>query len=109
IKTTPTNDGTFEYELNVSASTKTDKNTGELLDNITLGTITVTLSSDGKTYTAEPVLFSGVGSIPNVNLMSLKTIQFQLKVTNPSSTSTFQQKSTFCTTVAKLTLPKWFV
>jgi hypothetical protein len=36
-------------------------------------------------------------------------VQFQLKVTNPDSTSTFQQKSTFCTKVAKLTLPKWFV
>jgi hypothetical protein len=106
IKTIPTTE-TFEYELIVSASTKTDKNTGILLDNISLGIINVTLSSDGKTYTTEPVLFSGLGAIPN--LMSLKTIQFQLKVTNPTSTSTFQQKSTFCTTVSKLTLPKWFV
>jgi hypothetical protein len=107
IKTTPTNDGTFQYELIVSASTKTDKNTGELLDNILLGAISVTISADGKTYITEPILFSKLGAISN--LTSLKTIQFQLKVTNPNSTSTFQQASTFYTKVAKLTLPKWFV
>jgi hypothetical protein len=108
IKTIPTTE-TFKYELIVSASTKTDKNTGILLDNISLGIINVTLSSDGKTYTTEPVLFSKLGTIPNVNLMSLKTIQFQLKVTNPTSTSESQKTSAFYTKVAKLTLPKWFV
>jgi hypothetical protein len=41
--------------------------------------------------------------------MSLKTIQFQLKVTNPTSISESQKASTFYTKVAKLTLPKWFV
>jgi hypothetical protein len=50
IKTIPATE-TFEYELIISSSTKTDKTTGELLDNISLGTITVTLSPDGKTYT----------------------------------------------------------
>ncbi|MDR0703882.1 MAG: fibronectin type III domain-containing protein, partial [Planctomycetaceae bacterium] len=108
IKTIPKTE-TFQYELIVSASTKTDKNTGELQESISLGTISVTLSADGKTYTAEPILFSKLGTIPNVNLTTLKTIQFQLKVTNPSSTSTSQQASTFYTKVAKLTLPKWFV
>jgi fibronectin type 3 domain-containing protein len=102
---------TFQYELIVSASTKTDKNTGELLktESISLGTISITLSPDGKTYTTEPILFNKLGTIPNVNLTTLKTIQFQLKVTNPTSSSTFQQASTFYTKVAKLTLPKWFV
>ncbi|MDR2437805.1 MAG: S8 family serine peptidase, partial [Planctomycetaceae bacterium] len=57
IKTIPATE-TFQYELIVSSSTKTDKNTGILLENISLGTITVTLSSDGKTYTTEPILFS---------------------------------------------------
>ncbi|MDR0609158.1 MAG: hypothetical protein LBG58_03535, partial [Planctomycetaceae bacterium] len=85
----------------------TDKTTGELLDNISLGTITVTLSPDGKTYTTEPILFSQLAAISN--LTTLKTIQFQLKVTNPTSPSTFQQASTFCTKVAKLALPKWFM
>jgi hypothetical protein len=98
---------TFQYELIVSASTKTDKNTGELLESISLGTISVTLSSDGKTYTSEPILFSKLGAISD--LTTLKTVQFQLKVTCPTSSSTFQQKSTFYTKVAKLTLPKWFV
>jgi subtilisin family serine protease len=100
---------TFEYELIVSASTKTDKTTGELLDNFALGKIAVTLSTDGKTYISEPILFSKLGTIPNVNLTSLKTVQFQLKVTDPTSSSTFQQASAFYTKVAKLTLPKWFV
>jgi hypothetical protein len=98
---------TFQYELIVSASTKTDKNSGVLQESISLGKISITLSADGKTYTTEPILFSGLGTISNLTL--LKTIQFQLKVTNPTSTSTFQQKSTFYTKVAKLTLPKWFV
>ncbi|MDR0609064.1 MAG: fibronectin type III domain-containing protein, partial [Planctomycetaceae bacterium] len=106
IKTIPATE-TFEYELIISASTKTDKTTGELLDNFSLGTITVTLSPDGKTYTTEPILFSKLAAISN--LTTLKTVQFQLKVTNPISPSTFQQASTFCTKVAKLTLPKWFV
>jgi hypothetical protein len=105
-KTIPVTE-TFQYELIVSASTKTDKNTGELLDNIPLGIINVTLSPDGKTYTSEPILFSKLGVISN--LTTLKTVQFQLKVTSPKSTSTFQQASTFYTKVAKLTLPKWFV
>ncbi|MDR2115502.1 MAG: hypothetical protein LBP87_03885, partial [Planctomycetaceae bacterium] len=108
IKTIPATE-TFQYELIVSASTKTDKNTGKLLESISLGKITVTLSSDGKTYTTEPILFSKLATIPNVNLMSLKTIQFQLKVTNPTSISESQKASTFYTKVAKLTLPKWFV
>ncbi|MDR1140991.1 MAG: hypothetical protein LBL62_04805, partial [Planctomycetaceae bacterium] len=94
----------------VSASTKTDKNTGELLDNISLGIINVTLSPDGKTYTSEPILFNKLGTIPNItSLTTLKTVQYQLKVTNPTSTSEFQKVSTFYTKVAKLTLPKWFV
>ncbi|MDR1142058.1 MAG: fibronectin type III domain-containing protein, partial [Planctomycetaceae bacterium] len=105
IKTTPTN-ATFQYELIISASTKTDKNTGELLDNISLDPISVTLSADGKTYITEPILFSKLGTIPNVNLTTLKTVQFQLKVTSPSQS---QQSSAFYTKVAKLTLPKWFV
>ncbi|MDR1271275.1 MAG: S8 family serine peptidase [Planctomycetaceae bacterium] len=104
-KTIPVTE-TFQYELIVSASTKTDKNTGELLDNISLGIINVTLSPDGKTYTSEPILFSKLGTIPNVNLTTLKTVQFQLKVTSPSQS---QQSSAFYTKVAKLTLPKWFV
>jgi hypothetical protein len=107
-KTIPVTE-TFQYELIVSASTKTDKNTGELLDCISLGKISITLSTDGKTYTSEPILFNKLGTIPNVNLTTLKTIQFQLKVTNPTSTSPSQQASTFYTKVAKLTLPKWFV
>jgi hypothetical protein len=96
---------TFQYQLIVSSSTKTDKNSGELQESISLGTISVTLSTDAKTYTTEPILFSKLGAISD--LTTLKTIQFQLKVTNPTSTS--QQASTFCTKVAKLTLPKWFV
>jgi subtilisin family serine protease len=108
IKTIPETE-TFEYELIVSSSTKTDKNTGELQESILLGTITVTLSSDGKTYTTEPILFSQLGTIPNVYLTTLKTVQFQLKVTNPTSSSEFQKASTFYTKVAKLALPKWFV
>ncbi|MDR1140157.1 MAG: S8 family serine peptidase [Planctomycetaceae bacterium] len=109
IKTTPTNE-TFQYELIVSASTKTDKNTSELLDYLSLGIINVTLSADGKTYTTEPILFSKLGTIPKItSLTTLKTVQFQLKITCPTSSSTFQQKSTFYTKVAKLTLPKWFV
>jgi subtilisin family serine protease/fibronectin type 3 domain-containing protein len=100
---------TFQYELIVSASTKTDKNSGELQESISLGTISITLSADGKTYTSEPILFSKLGSIPNVNLTTLKTIQFQLKVTcSTPSASTSQQASAFYTKVAKLTLPKWF-
>jgi hypothetical protein len=106
IKTTPTNE-TFQYELIISASTKTDKNTGELLDNISLGIINVTLSADGKTYITEPILFSKLGKI--LDLTTLKTVQFQLKVTCPTSTSESQKTSTFYTKVAKLTLPKWFV
>jgi hypothetical protein len=110
IKTIPATE-TFQYELIVSASTKTDKNTGILLENISLGTITVTLSSDSKTYTTEPILFSQLGLIPNItSLTTLKNIQFQLKVTcSTPSASTYQQASTFYTKVAKLTLPKWFV
>jgi hypothetical protein len=48
-------------------------------------------------------LNKALGAIPNVNLITLKTIQFQLKVANPTSSSTFQQASTFYTKVAKLT------
>jgi hypothetical protein len=106
IKTIPATE-TFQYELIVSASTKTDKNTGELLESFPLGTITVTLSTDGKTYISDPISFSKLGVISN--LTTLKTVQFQLKVTCPNSTSTFQKTSTFYTKVAKLTLPKWFV
>jgi subtilisin family serine protease len=109
ITTIPTTE-TFQYELIVSSSTKTDKNSGELQESISLGTISITLAADGKTYTSEPILFSKLGSIPNVNLTTLKTIQFQLKVTcSTPSASTSQQASTFYTKVAKLTLPKWFV
>jgi hypothetical protein len=105
IKTPPTNE-TFQYELIVSATTKTDKNTGELLESFSLGTIAVTLSADGKTYTSEPILFNKLAAISN--LTTLKTVQFQLKVTAPTSSSAFQQASAFYTKIAKLTLPKWF-
>jgi hypothetical protein len=100
---TGTVSGNFVYELIVSSGTKTDKNSGELIGSVSLGTIAVTLSADSKTYISDMVLISDVITAIG-NLTLYKNIQFQLRVSPTAGESAHFEFSK----ILRLPLPKWF-